>query len=354
MAGKQAVSEAETMAEGEWFIELEHGWCLWNVGEMISDVPYRYTYGRTEFEAEFPSATEGIQRNLSTGKVRRLRLKQIDQPLSFLDLEGSEWEKAQNGRKLLGLGRLRIGEVLDFEGSECSAPNGEADGSKAKLPAKPAAQVKANIAGPPSATKADLPTCYFLAASGAQSYEGEFEWVIELEKHWSPWMPGNEPFTGCTDQPLRYTLGRYDFEVNFKSEKEGTQTNLSTGKVRRILRKLKSEPMPTWEGTGIRRRPVAGSAVDLPAAPADSAAHAAQSRRAERRSAGGYAGAATAQLQKTPVSVRKLPTESPLESRPRVSESAHSASQTCRGQPAKDSAIPHYMRGLKSKSKPQA
>jgi len=344
MAGKQqAMSEADTLVEGEWFIELERGWCPWKVGELISEVPRRYTYGKTEFEAEFQSATEGIQKNLSTGKVRRLRLKQIDQPLSSLDLKDSEWEKAQHGRKILGLGMSKI-----VEGKECSPLD---MGAAADGWAKPAAEV-ASVARP--TTKADLPTCYFLATSGAQSYEGDFEWVIELEKHWSPWMPGNEPFTGCTDQPLCYTLGRYDFEVNFQNEAEGTQTNLSTGKVRRILRKLKSEAMPAWEGTGTRRRPAAFSA-DLPVAPADSAAQAAQARRAERRSAGGYtvphspitARHATAQLPKTAVSGWKPPKESPLGTRPRVSESAHST-------PAKDSAIPHYMWGLKSKSKPQA
>jgi len=47
----------------------------------------------------------------------------------------------------------------------------------------------------------------------SQGYEGDFQWVIELEKGWSPWMPGNEPYYGATDAPLKYTLGRYDFEA---------------------------------------------------------------------------------------------------------------------------------------------
>ena len=58
-----------------------------------------------------------------------------------------------------------------------------------------------------------------------------------------------EPFDGNTDQPLRYTLGRYDFEVHFEDETHGTQTNLTTGKVRRIQCLRKGEPVPTWEGT---------------------------------------------------------------------------------------------------------
>ena len=91
---------------------------------------------------------------------------------------------------------------------------------------------------PTNATKPDsnLPTCYFLATAGTKSYEGDHHWMIELEKGWSPWMPGNEPFDGSTDQPLRYTLGRYDFEVHFENESSGIQTNLTTGKVRRIQR----------------------------------------------------------------------------------------------------------------------
>lgn len=47
----------------------------------------------------------------------------------------------------------------------------------------------------------------------SQGYEGDFQWVIELEKGWSPFMPGNEPYYGATDAPLKYTLGRYDFEA---------------------------------------------------------------------------------------------------------------------------------------------
>lgn len=39
----------------------------------------------------------------------------------------------------------------------------------------------------------------------------------------------------------------------------GTQTNLTTGKVRRIQRLQRGAAKPAWEGTGVRRRPaVAG------------------------------------------------------------------------------------------------
>eukprot|EP00490_Sorites_sp_Unknown_P019634 CAMPEP_0114691404 /NCGR_PEP_ID=MMETSP0191-20121206/66800_1 /TAXON_ID=126664 /ORGANISM="Sorites sp." /LENGTH=199 /DNA_ID=CAMNT_0001982565 /DNA_START=43 /DNA_END=638 /DNA_ORIENTATION=- len=150
---------------------------------------------------------------------------------------------------------------------------------------------------PANATKADsnLPTCYFLATAGTKTYEGNYHWMIELEKGWSPWMPGNEPFDGSTDQPLRYTLGRYDFEVHFENESTGIQTNLTTGKVRRIQRLQKGESAPAWEGTGTRRRAAAGN-QGQPAgaalnAPKQSAAQAAQAQRVQRRGpgAGGYA-----------------------------------------------------------------
>ena len=41
-------------------------------------------------------------------------------------------------------------------------------------------------------------------------------------------MPGNEPYYGATDAPLKYTLGRYDFEVGVSSG----------GKWHRILMRL--------------------------------------------------------------------------------------------------------------------
>lgn len=51
------------------------------------------------------------------------------------------------------------------------------------------------------------------------------------------------PFVWCETPP------RYDFEVHFESESHGTQTNLTTGKVRRIQRLQKGEAFPaTWRG----------------------------------------------------------------------------------------------------------
>ncbi|CAE7198770.1 unnamed protein product [Symbiodinium sp. KB8] len=154
-------------------------------------------------------------------------------------------------------------------------------------------------------------------------------------------MPGNEPFDGNTDQPLRYTLGRYDFEVHFEDETHGTQTNLTTGKVRRIQCLRKGEPVPTWEGTGIRRRPANGAGAELAAAPAESAAMAAQSDRLGRRAPG---------TQKF-----SLRTSKPAAAtRPQVSEAAHNASVPLRG-PSSTPAMttggtmPRFMRPLKSK-----
>lgn len=307
MAGEQHHGMG-AVEEGEWYIELDQGWTPWIVEGLqcqgMIDAPFRYTYGKTEFEAQFQSETEGIQTNLSTGKKRLLR-KQARQPIS--SSEGSDSHRMH--------------------------------------------QQPVVVKKPPAAKVETLPTCYFLASSGTQSYDGDFEWLIELEKGWTPWMPENQPFQGRTDQPLRYTLGRYDFEVNFASESHGTQTNLATGKVRRIQRRHKAEPMPAWEGTGIRRRPVSGCTADLPAAPPSSKAHIAQARRAERRAVGGYPGGTLSSpvQNKTSVEERCL-TEL---QRPRVSKSAQSVSQSCRSgsRLERNSAtVPHYMRGLKSKT----
>eukprot|EP00913_Durusdinium_trenchii_P003241 g2997.t1 len=103
----------------------------------------------------------------------------------------------------------------------------------------PMAASDENVEEPMAQPKANLPTCYFLATSAkcTKGYEGEYQWVIELEKGWSPWFPGNEPYYGETDAPVKYTLGRYDFEVHFESDTQGTQTNLTTGKANREQRR---------------------------------------------------------------------------------------------------------------------
>jgi len=305
-------------AEGEWYIELDQGWTPWMVEGLpcqgISDAPFRYSYGKTEFEAQFQSETEGIQTNLSTGKQRVLR-KQTTSPS-----EGSDSR------------RMHQQPVVN------------------KRPGILTGQVSSSAEKPPAAKVETLPTCYFLASSATQ-YDGDFEWLIELEKGWTPWLPENQPFQGRTDQPLRYTLGRYGFEVNFASESHGTQTNLATGKVRRIQRRHKAEPMPAWEGTGIRRRPVSGGTADLPAAPPSSEARIAQARRAERRASGGYpGGGAQSALGRERGPDQKQTSEM---QRPRVSQSAQSESQPCRSgsRLERNSAtVPHYMRGLKSKT----
>jgi len=309
--------------EGEWLIKLERGWSAWIVGEQKfhgpTDQPFRYTFGKTEFHVEFHSETEGTSTNLSTGKSRPL----------------------------------------------CFVPKGYAPPADDEEEAPQQSQVT-NVSSdkPVQATKADsnLPTCYYLATGSTQTYDGEYHWVIELEKGWSAWMPGNEPFDGNTDQPLRYTLGRYDFECHFEDESHGTQTNLTTGKVRRIQRLRKGESTPAWEGTGIRRRAAngtgAGSAVDM-AAPAQSAAMAAQSNRAVRRTGApaGYPAATSGPAaakgnQKFPLRNVKPAAVT----RPQVSEAAHKASvpSTATKAPATTTApngnVPRFMRPLKSKA----
>ncbi|CAE7558103.1 unnamed protein product [Symbiodinium pilosum] len=306
--------------EGEWLIKLERGWSAWMVGEQKfhgpTDQPFRYMFGKTEFQVEFHSETEGTSMNLSTGKAR---------PLCFVP-------KGQ-------------------------APPMEEEGEEVQQSQAPAADSSADK--PMQATKADsnLPTCYYLATSATQSYEGEYQWMIELEKGWSAWMPGNEPFDGNTDQTLRYTLGRYDFECHFEDESHGTQTNLTTGKVRKIQRLRKGESAPAWEGTGIRRRPANGTgAADVGVAPAESAAMAAQAHRAVRRTAAGYP-AATAGAPVKSAQKFALRTSKPAAAaRPQVSEAAHkataapSAPRTTGPPTTSGGNVPRFMRPLKSKA----
>lgn len=227
-------------------------------------------------------------------------------------------------------------ETEPDNGTASAAPSrGDGDAAEGAQAAEAAG------AAPVNATKADgnLPTCYYLATSGTKTYEGEYQWVIELEKGWSAWLPGNEPFQGSTAKPMRYTLGRYDFEVHFESESHGTQTNLTTGKVRRIQRLQKGEAFPAWEGTGVRRRPASAAAgapaKNATAAPADSAAKAAQSNRTARRS--GYPWP----QPQGPTQVTKS-----QPGRPQVSQAAYKGSTTTPTAPG----LPRYMRPLKSKA----
>mmetsp|Transcript_114108 Transcript_114108/g.160096 ORF Transcript_114108/g.160096 Transcript_114108/m.160096 type:complete len:303 (+) Transcript_114108:50-958(+) len=301
---------AAMAVEGEWLIKLERGWSAWMVGEQKFQgptEPFRYTFGKTEFQVDFHNETEGTSTNLSTGKARALCF-------------------------------VAKGQAAPASGEEVQQPQTVAQDMSDK---------------PMQATKIDsnLPTCCYLATNNTASYEGEYQWLIELEKGWSPWMPGNEPFDGRTDEPLRYTLGRYDFEVHFEDESHGTQTNLTSGKVRRIQRLRKGEPMPAWEGTGIRRRPANGTgAGDIGLAPAESAAMAAQSNRAVRRT-GGYQAAASTQKFALRTSKPAAP------ARPQVSEAAHKATAApsaprapAATTTASNGNVPRFMRPLKSKA----
>ena len=309
--------------EGEWLIKLERGWSAWIVGEQKfhgpTDQPFRYQFGKTEFQVEFHSETEGTSTNLSTGKARALCFVLKGQAPPPVDDE-----EAQQSQTLAA---------------------------------------DASVDKPVQATKPDsnLPTCYYLATSATQSYEGEYQWLIELEKGWSAWMPGNEPFNGNTDQPLRYTLGRYDFECHFEDESHGTQTNLTTGKVRRIQRLRKGESVPAWEGTGIRRRPATGAgagAADLAAAPVESAAMAAQSNRAVRRTAAGYPAATAGAPVKSQQKFALRTSKPAAAARPQVSEAAHKTTTAPSGPSAPRPAasttsggnVPRFMRPLKSKA----
>ena len=141
--------------------------------------------------------------------------------------------------------------------------------------------------------------------------------------------------------------------MHFEDDSRGTQTNLTTGKVRRIQRLRKGESVPAWEGTGIRRRPATGTAADLAAAPSDSAAMVAQSDRAVRRGAAYPAGGAPVKTQKFALRTSKPASAA----RPQVSEAAHKATTAPPRAPVATStassapgAVPRFMRPLKSKA----
>ncbi|CAJ1406602.1 unnamed protein product [Effrenium voratum] len=253
-----------------------------------------------------------------------------------------------------------VAEVAQVEEAESPQPEAEVE-APAEVPQS--VEVAPVEVAPAAPKKDNLPTCYFLATSAkcTKEYEGDYRWMIELEKGWSAWMPGNEPYYGNTDLPMKYRLGRYDFEVHFESDKSGTQTNLTTGKVRRVQKIMRGEPLPAWEGTGIRRRTAEGTTGNFKA-PANSAAAASQKFRDSRRD--GYEAPLLQAGSFTPAPGTKTGVH-----RPQVSSSAYKAAPAP-GAPktapkaapkAKPAAtgttgatggapVPRYMRQLKSKA----
>lgn len=120
--------------------------------------------------------------------------------------------------------------------------------------------------------------------------KGDSGWVIELERGWSPWQPGDMAFADSDARAgvsISYRVGKSDFEAHFDTDTDGTQTNLSTGKVRRLKLLKPGERPPQWEGIGARRRPtnsegIVGTKAHA-RAPEGSAAAQAQSQRDQRR-----------------------------------------------------------------------
>ncbi|CAJ1456416.1 unnamed protein product [Effrenium voratum] len=272
----------------QWVIELEKGWSSWMPNNEPylggTDEPMRYSMGRYDFEVTFEDETHGLQTNVTTGKSRRIQRLQRGEPMPA-------WEFRESRQQ------------------QQPAKSASRPAERKPAPAEPKAR----------ATKVDsnLPTCAVVGTSVKKTYEGDFQWVIELEKGWDTWLPQDAPYLGGTDEVMRYSMGRYDFEVHFDSDDKGVQTNLTTGKTRRVQRLQKGEPMPAWEGTGTRRR-TAGAPAE-PAVPKSSAAAAAQANRTVRR---------TGDTKPTPAQ------------RPQVSQSAY---------PANTGNVPHYMRGFKSR-----
>ena len=268
----------------QWVIELEKGWSAWMPNNEPylggTDEPMRYSMGRYDFEVTFEDETHGLQTNVTTGKSRRIQRLQRGEPMPA-------WEFRESRQQ------------------QQPAKSASRPAERKPAPAEPKAR----------ATKVDsnLPTCAVVGTSVKKTYEGDFQWVIELEKGWDVWLPQDAPYLGGTDDVMRYSMGRYDFEVHFDSDDKGVQTNLTTGKTRRIQRLQQGtfslpyiaccpspfepvetsvfsclpsffppgEPMPAWEGTGTRRR-TAGAPAE-PAVPKSSAAAAAQANRTVRR-----------------------------------------------------------------------
>ena len=269
----------------QWVIELEKGWSAWMPNNEPylggTDEPMRYSMGRYDFEVTFEDETHGLQTNVTTGKSRRIQRLQRGEPMPA-------WEFRESRQQ------------------QQPAKSASRPAERKPAPAEPKAR----------ATKVDsnLPTCAVVGTSVKKTYEGDFQWVIELEKGWDTWLPQDAPYLGGTDEVMRYSMGRYDFEVHFDSDDKGVQTNLTTGKTRRVQRLQKGtfslrrtslvapspfepvetsvfsclpsflppgEPMPAWEGTGTRRR-TAGAPAE-PAVPKSSAAAAAQANRTVRR-----------------------------------------------------------------------
>eukprot|EP00438_Fugacium_kawagutii_P011170 Skav227744 [mRNA] locus=scaffold3513:229035:230747:- [translate_table: standard] len=68
--------------------------------------------------------------------------------------------------------------------------------------------MKTGLRPPAQEEEEEAPMASYYLGSQVKGYEGDHQWVIELEKGWSPWLLNNEPFEGSTsDGPIRYSLG---------------------------------------------------------------------------------------------------------------------------------------------------
>jgi len=89
-------------------------------------------------------------------------------------------------------------------------------------------------------------------------------WQVQLDHGWVAWFPGDKQFNGPQDTPLKYVVGKWDFEARFTSPTEGEQVNLTTKKSRPLRLRPEGEDPEPAPGPPPQR----GSARTPPAVPA--------------------------------------------------------------------------------------
>jgi hypothetical protein len=80
-----------------------------------------------------------------------------------------------------------------------------------------------------------------------QSPRGDAPWEVETDQGWLPWSPTVD-FVGRPGERIQYRQNSFEYHAIFTSDSEGTQTNVATGKQRRVRRVQVIKP---WEMRGV-------------------------------------------------------------------------------------------------------
>lgn len=73
-------------------------------------------------------------------------------------------------------------------------------------------------------------------------------WEVETDDGWFPWTPGGGvTFIGEAGETVEFTSRGFPYKAYFESNRFGVQTNLRTGKKRRLRNAAKEETDGTWE-----------------------------------------------------------------------------------------------------------